>query len=166
MREGARVGDRTIHQCSCIAQVSGVQVAFLRQHVEADFGCRQVLSQTVVEFASDPAAFFILNTKQFYGETPQGCGALLYLRFERAMCSAERFFRGGSFAQMIANLVLSMPCDQCAPDRADQMSPAATAARATSRFPMGRANARQIQLWRCSSHYRSVRGSGKSDHGA
>ena len=63
MRKRSSVGDGAIHQLLCVAQMGAVGGEFLGEHVEADFGGGQVLSEAVVKFAGDAAAFLVLHAQ-------------------------------------------------------------------------------------------------------
>src|SRR5581483_1148878 len=105
--KGTRIGDTTVDQAASIAQMRRIQLLFLRQHVDAYFGRRQILPKAIVEFASNASPLFILYAEKFHRKPPERSCSLLNQRLKRVMRPPESVFCAGTFAEMIADLILA-----------------------------------------------------------
>ena len=109
MGESPRIGDAPIYEGTCIAQMRRIQFLLLGKHIDANLGCGEVLSKTVVQFSGDAASFLILHAKKLHREAAECYGPLLDKRFERIVCPLECLFSGGTLTEVVPNFVLPSP---------------------------------------------------------
>jgi hypothetical protein len=110
--ECASVADASIDEVTRVAQVLGVKLAFLSEHIECDLRRGQILPEAIVKLAGNPATFLILHSKQLYGKAAKRRRALLHEGFQRIVRAAESFLGGCALLQVIANFILASSCDQ------------------------------------------------------